>query len=133
MANVNKILHNFYGVQMEINLLKPDQEVLAEFNINPDSEISKHLSKIKLLTAKAKARANQLRFQNAMNELAFLKQKGIEELKKLFMPQERAALVPLFRKFEELNELDQQSIAEDQELLQFIEVLKNRVDAGNQE
>ncbi|ANE53138.1 hypothetical protein [Flavisolibacter tropicus] len=130
MAKANQIIHNFYGLQMEINLLKPDEDVLAELNEKPDPTINKHLSKIKQLTAKAKAKANQVRFQNAIHELALLKQKGIEELKKLFLPQERVALVPLFRKFEELGDQDQQSITEDEELLQFLELLKNRIDAS---
>ena len=36
--------------------------------------------------------------------------------------------MPLFRRFEELSEKDEASIAEDQEMLQLIDALKEKLD-----
>ncbi len=55
-------------------------------------------------------------------------QKGIEENIQLLQPQERIQLVPLFRKLEELTKDDETAILQDPELLQLIEILKDKLD-----
>jgi hypothetical protein len=84
--------------------------------------------KIKQLNAKLKAEANKVRFQKAIEQIRILKQKGLDEIKKLIQPQEQEQLMPLFRKFEELTKEDEEAILEDQELLHLIEILKDRID-----
>ena len=126
--NAKQVLSNLYGLMMEMNYHRPDQEVLAELRENPDLHLEKHLTKIRQITAKLKAQQNQERFQRIIEQIRDLKEKGLEELKKLIRPQEQAQLIPLFRKFEELTSEDEAAILEDQELLQLIEILKDRID-----
>ena len=130
MATLNdrEVLSNLYGLMMEINLHQDDEDILSELNANPDTQINRHLIKIKQLNAKFRAAANKKMFQQAIEQIALLKEKGFEELKKLIQPQERAQLMPLFRKFEELTAEDEASILEDQELLHLMEILKDRID-----
>ncbi|MBS1532574.1 MAG: hypothetical protein JSU01_19880 [Bacteroidetes bacterium] len=130
MATLNskQVLSNLYGLMMEINYYRPDKEILEELEQKPDAQLDAHLVKIKQLNAKLKAQANQERFQKAVDQIKVLKEKGLEELKRLISPQEQAQLVPLFRKFDELTEKDEAAIGEDQELLHLIEILKNKLD-----
>jgi hypothetical protein len=128
VVNAKQVLSNLYGLMMEINLHREDEDVLAELQAHPDGQIDKHLFKIKQLSAKFKAETNRLRFQEAMEQITILKQKGLDELKKLLRPHEQEQLMPLFRKFEELTQEDQAAILGDQEVLQLMEILKNRLD-----
>ena len=126
-TSAKQVLSNLYGLIMEINLHRSDEDVLRELQENPDSQIEKHLQRIKILNAKVKAQANVSRFQKAKEQLKLLKVKGIEELKKLIQPQQQTQFMPLFRKFEELTLEDEAAILEDQELLQLMEILNNSI------
>ncbi len=126
--NTRQVLSNLYGLMMEINYHRLDEEILSELATKPDAQIDRHLIKIKQLNAKLRAENNKRRFQQALEQIALLKQKGLDELKKLIGPQEETQLMPLFRKFEELTAEDEASILEDQELLQLMEILKDRMD-----
>lgn len=130
-TEAQQILNNMYGLMMEINLHRSDEDILAETDTQ-DPFIRKHLQKIKQLTAKYTAVGNQSKFQQLKDEIQRLKELGIEEVKKLLNPQDQMQLQPLFRKFEELTEADEQSILEDQELLQMIEYLKTKGDSDEQ-
>lgn len=130
--NAKQVLSDLYGLMMEINYHRPDEEVLEELQQKPDAQLEKHLVKIRQISAKLKAQANKERFQKAIDQIRILKVKGLDELKKLINPQEQAQLVPLFRKFEELTEKDEAAIVEDQELLHLIEVLKNKLDEDSE-
>lgn len=127
-VNAQKVLSNLYGLMMEINLHQSDEDILAELQANPDPQIEKHLLKIKQLNTKLKAQANKVRFEKAIEQIKILKQKGLDEIKKLIQPHEQAQLIPLFRKFEELTQEDEAAILEDQELLHLMEILKDRID-----
>ena len=126
--STKQILSDLYGLMMEINFHREDDQVLRELQEGPDSQIERHLVRIKQFSAKMKAEANRMRFAKAKEKLALLKQRGIEEIQKLITPEERAQLAPLFRKFEELTKEDEDAIMEDQELLKLIEILNKRVD-----
>jgi len=126
--NAKQVLSNLYGLMMEINYYRPDEEVQTELQENPDAQIEKHLVKIRQVKAKLKAQENSDRFQKAIDQIRILKERGLDELRKLISPQEQAQLVPLFRKFEELTDKDEAAIMEDQELLHLIELLKNKID-----
>jgi len=132
-AKAKEILNNLYGLMMEINLHRADDDILAELQQHNDPQIDKHLLKIKQLSAKLKIEENKLRFKKAIEQITILKKKGIEELKKLLEPHEQVQLIPLFRKFEELTEEDEYEILEDQELLNLMEILKDKLDDENQE
>lgn len=127
-SNTKEILNNLYGLMMEINFHRPDEDILAGLQANPDQQIDRHLLKIKQLSAKLRAESNKIRFQKAIEQIAILKHKGINELKKILNPQEQTQLVPLFRKFEELTKDDEAVILQDQELLLLIEMLKDKLD-----
>ena len=129
-TNAKQILNNLYGLMMEINYQREDDEILAELAEKPDAQLDNHLLKIKQLTTKLKAEASKLRYHDALEQLKKLKDQGIEEFKKLFNPSEQAQLIPLFNKFSELSKKDEEAILEDQEMLQFMTILKNRSDEG---
>lgn len=129
-TNAKQILNNMYGLMMEINFHRSDEDVLAETDPN-DPFIQKHLQKIRQLSAKYAAIANQGKFEKLKTEVQRLKQLGLEEIKRVLTSQEQIQLQPMFRKFEELTEADGQSILEDQELLQMIEFLKNKTEEND--
>jgi len=126
--NTKQLLSDLYGLMMEINFHREDDEVFIELQKNPDPQIEKHIVRIKQITAKIKAEANRIQFVRAKEHLALLKQKGIEEIQRLITPQERVKYAPLFRKFEELTKEDEDSIMEDQELLKLLEILNKQID-----
>ena len=127
-SSARKTLNNLYGLMMEINLHQEDEDVLKELQENPDSQIERHLVKVKQLNTKLKAEANKFKFQTALIQLRELKEKGIEELRKFIQPSEQAEFVPLFRKFEELTEKDEHAILEDIELLRLLKILSEKID-----
>ncbi|WP_175404021.1 hypothetical protein [Mucilaginibacter sp. PPCGB 2223] len=131
MPTNKQILNNLYGLMLEINYQQDDQDVLAELEAKPDSVVNNHLLKIKQLTTKLKAEANRQRYADAVSQLQLLKQKGIEEFKKLFSPVDQTRLVPMFNRFTELSQKDEQEILEDQEMLQFMEILKDRANEAD--
>lgn len=127
-SNAKQVLSNLYGLMMEINFHRQDQEVLEELQQKPDPQLDKHLLKIRQLSTKVRAQQNKYYFQQALDQLKKLKEKGLDELKKLISPEQQVQIIPLFRKFEELTKDDEAAILEDQELLYLIELLKNKID-----
>lgn len=125
--NAVEILNNYYGLMIEINYYKPAEDYLDELE-NTSEFVNKHFNSIKLKQAKAKALFNKQRYVNLQNEFKRLKQFGVEELKKLLGTKERQDLVPLFRKFEELSKNEESDIIEDNDFLDFIAVLKEKMD-----
>lgn len=125
--NTKQILSDLYGLMMEINYHREDEEVLKELQENPDSQIERHLNRIKQINAKVRAEANRIRFLKAKEQLAYLREKGIEAIQNLISPQERLQLAPLFSKFEEMTSEDENDILEDQELLKMLEILNEKM------
>lgn len=125
------ILNHLYSLLMETNFHQDDEDVFTDISLAEDTFIQKHLKEIKLKTAKYKA----LRFKNSYNsilaEIKRLKEVGFDEVRKLLNPKESIQLQPLFNKFEELSKKDEESITEDQELLQLISLLKNKLNNLN--
>ena len=131
--SAKQILSNLYGLMMEMNYHRPEEEVAVELQLNPNRQHEKHLLRIRQITAKLKSQQNQSKFEQAIHFLKELKEKGEEELRKLIGSQNEAQLIPLFRKFEEITKEDQAAILEDQEFLHFIEVMKNKLDENQQQ
>lgn len=127
--NTKQILSDLYGLMMEINYHRSDEDVLSELQERPDQQLDKHLIQIKRLKAKLKASANENKFNKVLEYLEKLKNKGLEEIKKSLSPEEQGKLVPLFRKFDNLTEKDKKDILEDSEFLQYIELLKDKLDS----
>ena len=130
--NVRQVLSNLYGLMMEINIHRGDDDILAELQAQSDPLIDAHLLKLRKFSMKLKAQENNRRFQKALEQIQLLKQKGRDEINKIFGPVEQQQLVPLFRKFEELTKDDEASIIEDQELLNLLEILKDKLDEDNE-
>jgi len=125
--NTKQILSDLYGLMMEINFHREDEEVLKELIENPDLQIEGHLLRVKQIKAKVRAEIIRLRFEKAKEQLLLLKEKGIEDLQRLISPQERIQYAPLFSKFEEMTKDDEENIMEDQELLKMLELLNNKI------
>lgn len=126
--SAKQILNNLYSLLMELNFHADGPDVMGELSNEEKERVERHLKRIKLLKTKYKAEANKQYFQKAFEQIQVLKEKGIEELRKLLKPEEQPDLLPLFRKFEEITESDKSSILEDTELLSMIEKLKERLD-----
>jgi hypothetical protein len=131
--NIKQLLLNLYGLMMEIDLHREDSDVLEELRTSPDAQIDQHLMRIKQLRTKLKAQAHVLRFEKAIQQIRIIKERGIEEIKKFLTPSEQTQLRPLFNKFTELTEEDEAAILEDQEILQLMEILKDRLDDEHDE
>jgi hypothetical protein len=127
--NAKQILSDLYGLMMEINYHRSDQEVLNELQECPDPTLDKYLIQIKQMKAKLRALENESRFQKAIDYLNSLKSKGLDEIKKSLSLEEQTTLIPLFRKFENLTMEDENDILEDSELLLCIEKLKEKLDS----
>jgi hypothetical protein len=131
--NTKQILSDLYGLMMEINFHREDEDVLKELEANPDPQIEKHLLRIRQINAKVRAEANRTRFAWAKEQLALLREKGIEEIERLITPEERLQLAPLFSKFEEMTKEDEENIMEDQELLKMLEFLNKKINENSEQ
>jgi ATP-dependent helicase/DNAse subunit B len=121
-----EILNNYYGLMIEINYHKPAEDYLDQLE-NASEFVNKHLDLIKLKQSKAKAIFIKKKYISLQNEFQRLKLYGIEELKKLLGAKERQDLVPLFRKFEELSKNEEVEITDDNDFLDFIAILKEKL------
>jgi hypothetical protein len=127
------LLNHFYGLLIEMNFHRVGEDVFLENEYNEDPFIQKHLRQIKLKSAKYKALISKSRYVQLLEEVKRLKEIGFEEIKKLLNPQEIHQLQPLFHKFDELSKKDESSIAEDQELLLLLTILKEKIDKSQNE
>lgn len=129
--SAKQILSNLYSLLMELNFHADGPEIFDQLSDTEKERVERHFKRIKLLKTKYKAEANSQYFKKAFEQIQALKEKGMDELKKLLRPEEQQALIPLFRKFEEISESDKASILEDTELLSMIELLKQRADESD--
>lgn len=129
--NNSQILDHFHRLLMEINFLRSEEDVFSESDYHEDVFIQKHLRQIKLKMAKLNAEQNKGGFKAILEEVRRIKAMGANELNKLLNPEQQLQLQPLFRKFEELSEKDEASIANDAELLQIISLLKDKLDKAD--
>ena len=129
MENSNILLLNhFYGLLIEMNFHRLDEDVFLEKTYDDDPFIQKHLQQIKLKSAKYKAVISKSRYVQLLEEIKRLQEISFKEIKKILNPKEIHQLQPLFHKFDELSKKDESSIAEDQELLQLLTALKEKID-----
>lgn len=130
-TSARQTLSNLYSLLMELNFHADDPGIWEDLNEGEKQRVNGHLKKLKLLRAKYRAEANKQYFHKAFEQIQILKEKGIEELKKLILPEQQHQLIPLFRKFEDISESDRSSILEDTELLSMIELLKEQADESD--
>lgn len=123
------ILHHFYSLLLEMNFHE-EYEAPSEEDLG-DPFIQKHLRQIKLKIARNKAELKKNTYQSILQEIERLRKIGANELKSLLTTNEYSQLQPLFNKFESLSRRDQESIAEDQELLLLLSALKDKLDKTN--
>lgn len=129
--NSSQILDHFHSLLMEINFLRPEEDVFGEAGYRDDAFIQKHLRQIKLKMAKVKAEQTKGGFKAILEEVKRLKAMGAMEINKLLNPEQQLQLQPLFRKFEELSEKDEASMENDAELLQIISALRDSLDQAD--
>ena len=122
-----EILNNYFGLILEINYHAPAEDYFDEIE-NVSDFVNFHFNKIKLKQAKAKALYSKKRHEEFKKEFEKLKKYGVDELKKLLGQSERLQLQPLFRKFEDLSQNDEIEIIDDNDFLNFISVLKDKID-----
>eukprot|EP00388_Colpodella_angusta_P036993 GDKK01040413.1.p1 GENE.GDKK01040413.1~~GDKK01040413.1.p1 ORF type:complete len:134 (-),score=18.37 GDKK01040413.1:23-424(-) len=125
--NAIEILNNYFGLMLEMNYHIPAEDYFDDVD-NVSEFVNFHYNKIKLKQAKAKALNNKKRFDEFKSEFEKLKKYGVDELKKLLGSSERVQLQPLFRKFDDLSQNDEMDIIDDNDFLNFISVLKERID-----
>lgn len=126
--NTAQILTNLYGLMMDINYHREDLDVLNDLKTKPDTFVEDHLTRIKRAIAKNKAAAQRQNIDLALDQLRQLKERGLEEIRKLLTTQEQAEYAQLFRKFEGLSKQDEASILEDKQLLKLLERIKQSKD-----
>lgn len=129
--NNSKILDHFYSLLIEINFLRPEEDVFAESGYQDDPFIQKHLRQIKLKMAKYRAQQNKGGFKAILEEIQRIKAMGTNEINKFLNPEQQLQLQPLFRKFEELSKRDEASMVDDAELLQIIAAIKEKLDQAD--
>ncbi len=127
-SGAKQTICNLYGLLMEANINKPDNEILTELNLVKDDFVEYQLTKFKQSRAKYNAIFQKSKYSEIIEEFNRLRSIGIEKLKELFTQKEELQLEACFRKFEELTTADEKSIIEDQELILFIKKLKERID-----
>lgn len=121
------ILHHFYSLLLEFNFHEDESEAPSA-ETSSDPFIQKHLRQVKLKVAKARAERKKSVFQLIVQEMERLRKIGSDEWNKLVTPKQALQLQPLFNKFDSLSVSDKESIAEDEELLQLIILLKEKLD-----
>jgi len=124
-----EILNNLYGLMMEINYHRTDADVLSVLKERPDAFVEDQLMRVKRMMAKAKAAAYRHNMELALNQLRQLKERGLQELRKILSVEEQVEYAQLFRKFEELSPEDEASILEDKQLLKLLDRI--RKNSGN--
>jgi hypothetical protein len=122
-----EILHHFYSLLLEFNFYTDENEAPTVEDLS-DPFIQKHLRQVKLKIAKVRAEVKKSSYQLIIQEIDRLQRIGTEELNKLLTPKQALQLQPLFSKFESLSSNDKNSIAEDEELLQLICILRDELD-----
>lgn len=119
-------LSNLYGFFMETNFHQSNEEILSQLETRPDNQIEDFLIQIKKKQVKLKALNNRLFFDYVNEKLAEIKQKGLEELRKIIPSNEQIEFAPLFSKYQELSESDYQDIVQDQDFLKLMEYLQDK-------
>lgn len=119
-------LSNLYGFFMETNFHQSNEEILSQLETRPDNQIEDFLSQIKKKQVKLKALNNRLFFDYVNEKLGEIKQKGLEELRKIIPSNEQIEFAPLFSKYQELSESDYQDIVQDQDFLKLMEYLQDK-------
>lgn len=122
-----QVLHHFYSLLLEMNFHESENEKPTAEEIE-DPFVQKHLRRIKLKIAKSKAELKKSTYHLILEEIERIRKIGVEEVKKLLTPREAIQLQPLFSKFESISEKDRESIAEDEELLNLLSALKDKLD-----
>lgn len=123
-----EILNHLYGVLMELNAGRSDDDVLSGIDLDTDEFLQRQLRHVKLLTSRARAISQKARFHKLLEKLQSIKSMGEEGLSKFLSPQQTNEFIPLFRKFKELSKEDEESIIEDAQFLQLLDLLENDED-----
>ena len=120
-------LNKLCGLMMEVNYHEEvDDAIIAELDSDPI--FTAQLLDLKKIRTQYRAKSFKAKLTSIAEQFQKLKEIGSEKLSNLLTPEERLEKAPLFRKFEELTSKDQEQIMEDQELLKFIDLMKDKLD-----
>jgi hypothetical protein len=129
MSKNAEILSHLYGLLMEMNAARKDEDVLAGIDLDGDEFIQRHLRNVRLLSAKYGAVVYKKRFETIKQKLRQLRDLGEDEFSKMLSPSQTAEFMPLFRKFKELPKEDEESLLQD---AQFLQILKSLDEEGSE-
>lgn len=126
-------VNRIYGLIIEANIYKTDDDLLAEVDVTNDQYFAKNIDHIRQLNTKASAELNRNRFAEAqmvLEELLHKAGKGIDEfLRGLVSEKENEKLIALFKNFESLSDTDKKAMILDNKILEIINKAKNNLDS----
>lgn len=137
MSNLKEkidFVNGLYGLMLEANLNRSDDEIMHGIDIKADPYLDQSLSFIRQLNTKAKAQLNKSRFNYAQQMLAELLNKtgdNLEDfLKGILSEPENKEMLAFFSNFQSLSETDKKAMLLDNKILEIISKAKNELDSS---
>lgn len=125
-------VNRIYGLIIEANMHRPDEEVLPEISATTDEYYSNGLALVRQLNTKAKAHLNKSRFsqaQNLLDELLSASGSDLESFfKDLVSEPENDKILALFKNYQSLSEEDKKAMLLDNKILEIISKAKKNLE-----
>lgn len=137
MSNLKEkvdFVNSLYGLMLEANLSRSDEEVLHGIDVKADPYLNQALTFIRQLNTKAKAQVNRSRFSNAQQMVEELISKAGNNLDAFFnglvSEPENKEILAFFRNFQSLSDADKQAMLRDTKILEIISKAKKGLDSS---
>jgi len=125
-------VNHIYGLIIEANMYRADEEVIPEINSTTDVYFSDGLAMVRQLNTKAKAFLNKNRFSQAQELLNEFLNKTGDNLEMLFKglvsEHENEKILALFKNYQSLSEDDKKAMLLDNKILEIISKAKKDLD-----
>lgn len=125
-------VNRLYGLIIEANMHRSDEEVVPEINLTNDVYYSNGLALVRQLNTKAKAHLNKSRFSQAQQLLNELLSKTGDNLESFFKgltsEPESEKILALFKNYQSLSDADKQAMLLDNKVLELISKAKKNID-----
>lgn len=125
-------VNRIYGLIIEANMHRPDEEVMPEVNTS-DLYYVNGLTLVRQLNTKAKAQLNKNRFTQAQELLNELLQKAGSNLESFFRglssEPENEKVLAFFRNYQSLSETDKKAMLMDNKVLELMSKAKKNLDS----
>lgn len=126
-------VNHIYGLIIEANMHRPDEEVLPEINSTTDVYYSNGMALVRQLNTKAKAQLNKNRFtqaQELLNELFQNAGSNIESFfKGMSSEPENEKILAFFRNYQSLSEAEKKAMLMDNKVLELISKAKKNLES----